>query len=330
MSKIKDFEGFLNERYLTAEESERMRMIAEAIEELENDENLDEGLKDVILGGLLSLLVTGGVLQAQPTTGNWQTVSKKTEVIDRKHNQVDAELKRTFKLGDNFTKQQADSVVDKMLKKGWSLKSSDIDTIWNDVVKEAPETSVQSVTLTFADGNYFESGKFELSTEMKARIDSSLNNIVEAGGVVIKIDVTSSTDKQGLSKGLQEKLKSLGYTADNAGLSKARSTSIVEYLKSKGVDASLIETENLAEQGTGEIDASSRFVKVDLMYMIKRASETTKSITSKDPEVKYMVNLTKTYVTDSKPSKPSGGKAHVKVGKVKDFKIRGAVKCPKF
>jgi len=171
---------------------------------------------------------------------------------------------------------------------------------------------------------YFESGKFTLSPEIKEAIQNELNNI---NGVVTDIIVTSSTDKQGLTPNLQSQLKKIGFTPDNQGLSKARNQAIVSYLTSElGVNNTLITSQEKFEQG-GTVDQSARFVSVDIYYL-----QTTYS--QPEPKTTNVPVINKTYQL----SKPVGTKHQhmkgifiepTKLGKVGLFTTRNYF-CPAY
>jgi outer membrane protein OmpA-like peptidoglycan-associated protein len=196
--------------------------------------NEEEGWKTNVLVGLLSLL---GV----------QAMGHK--VKDERHLTTHTHLQST---------------VQSYLKQGWSLDSTQVDTIYAKVKAEKPDTIVSVARLKLDKDQYFDSGKFGLSQEVKDSISQTLNSI---NGVVIDIVITSSTDKQGLSINLQNQLKSLGYSADNIGLSKARAAGLEKYLTTLGVSDSLIRVQTQFEQGSGTIDQSARFVSVDIYFL---------------------------------------------------------------
>jgi len=85
---------------------------------------------------------------------------------------------------------------------------------------------------------------------MKDSISAVIGDITSDGGIISAIQVESSTDKQGLSKNLQNELKDLGYSGDNTGLSKARCEKITVELETIGIDSSLITTNQIVEGGT--------------------------------------------------------------------------------
>jgi hypothetical protein len=323
MSKIKNFDNFLNENFLSLEESEKYALIEEAIQNLNEDEEINEGWKELVFAGLLSLLTIGGI-QAQTI----KTVDRKVTssgLFGRKQD-IDLTKSYKFKLDSTMTKEKADSVIAKMLKKGWSLKASEMDTLWEKTVKESPDTMVATASVKFDSDAYFASGKFDLDSAMKADINAVLDSVISVGGTLAKVNIISSTDKQGISKGLQAKLKSMDLTPDNAGLSRARSGNVKNYLTEQGINVSLIETKNLAEQGSGEIDASARYVMIEIVYMYKSKPETPKDTTTTQT-VDYTVYLQK-HLTSKKSFNFKFPHLMKKQGKISNFSKRTNIGCP--
>jgi hypothetical protein len=199
-------------------------------------EPINEGWKENLLAGLLALV------------GTYAQGQKEPERIVRK--------------------VKTEKQVQNLIEMGYTLDSTQVDTVWKELITNAPESEVVSIRYTLDKGQYFESGKFELTEDMKSGIDSVLSEILEDGGILTNIDIESSTDKQPLSSSLKAKLKSLGYREDNSGLSEARCGSIKNYLVQKRVDTTLISTETKSELGETEVDPSSRYVDVDFYYVI--------------------------------------------------------------
>jgi outer membrane protein OmpA-like peptidoglycan-associated protein len=230
---IKNFENF----------DKRMMLI----ESFEQYDSVNEGWKENVLVGLMSLF---GLV----STGQ-ETPKYKFPKDGRQH-----------KI------EYSQENVDKLIKRGWSLDSTKIETFFDTLRMKAPNAEIGAVKLKLDNDQFFASGKFKLSDEMKNAISDTLVKIIEQSGVVIKVDIESSTDKQRLKPSLQEELKSLGYSGDNQGLSKARAESISKFLISEGgINETLIEEKNLSEQGSGElgtgIDQSARYVDVVIHYV---------------------------------------------------------------
>lgn len=210
-------------------------------ESFNEEDKVDEGLKDLGTG----LLFTIASLFGNPANAGNDKGDHKTQQVTL-HSQ---------------------SEVNRYLKSGWKLTSSQIDTVWSDIKSTAPQSEVEAIQLHMDKDQLFASGSFILSDKSKKDIDSVLNVISENSGLLLKIDIESSTDKQQLTKNLQNILIGKGLTGDNQGLSEARSNSVKEYLTGKEIDVSLVNVENKSEQGIEEIQQSVRYVNVDFYYV---------------------------------------------------------------
>ena len=227
----------------------------------------------------------------------------------------------------SHTKTKSETTMKTLLKSGWSLDSTAIDTLYREILVSKPDTNIVSTRLTLDKEQFFPSGKFELTPEMKSSIESTLIEILNQNGIIFKIDLESSTDKQGLSQNLQKELKNLGYSPDNQGLSKARSESVSNFLELLGVEDSLINTKQFYEKGVGEIEESARYVTVDFYYMI--VSEVVLPAEYKqEPKIKKTYYLSKEQKPTGKPIKIRDGRTKtVKLGPIKNHSKRPAVKC---
>jgi outer membrane protein OmpA-like peptidoglycan-associated protein len=217
--------------------------------------NEEEGWKENILVGLLSLLGVTGMGQNKSTSDK-RVYHAKTE-----------------------------QSMKNMVRQGWSLDSTQVDTLWKEVQVKKPNTLTMVTKLRLDKDQYFASGKFVLSNDVKDSIQTTLSDISNASGIITDISVESSTDKQGLSINLQNQLKSMRYSSDNKGLSKARSEAVTNYLTELGVNDSLVTSEQKWEMGEDEIEQGSRYVTIDISYLIVDES-VTPSETEDVPQVK--------------------------------------------
>lgn len=253
---------------------------------------LDEGLKTNILIGLLTLIGTSTF------GGN----------------------KLPYKA---ITHTHSENALKSYIQQGWTLDSTQVDTVFTKVKSEKPDTIVMVTKLKLDKDQYFESGKFTLSQTVKDSLSNSMTDVLNDNGIITGIVVTSSTDKQGISANLQKLLLSLGYTADNQGLSKARNDVIRKYLTGElGVNSSLIESNEMFEQGNG-IDPTARFVSVNIYYLqitqsIKSGPETT--IT----KVNKTYHLSKDGINKTKRKLIRGGTEPQRLGPVSKFSHRSA------
>ena len=233
--------------------------------------------------------------------------------------------KKTKTIHTKVTNQEG---VDRLVNKGWTLDSTQVDTLWREVTIQKPETTVHIDSIKFDDNQYFASGKYNLNEDMADSISSVIDNIIAQGGIISGIQVESSTDKQGLSSRLQAELKGLGYSGDNTGLSKVRCEQITKHLEGLGIDSSLITSKQVVEAGTGTIDASARYVIVKIAYLDKEIVSTP-GIVDKIPEIKEIHYLSKE-VEITKTKKTHHRKHHVKHHRVKIKKCRNISKCFEF
>lgn len=205
---------------------------------------------------------------------------------------------------------------------GWRLTDTQIDTIWN---ASPPDTVVTTISIRLAEGSYFESGKFELSPDQKETVEEGLRTVLGEGGVLINVGIESSTDSQGLSAALSNKLEQMGLPGNNEGLSVARSNAIQDYMEDQGVNGDIIETNNLSEKGEGEIDETARYVKVSLVYLVNDQGG------GAQPQQTATYTLTKKVIQFDSEGTPRGkGKKHItikkrKCGNKQDFKNPKAV-----
>jgi len=273
-------------------------------DEFKQTDELNEGWKTNLLVGLLSVL---GVNTIGAGKAQAHKVPQQPRITTHTHN---------LNTAKSFIQQ------------GWTLDSTQVDTLYQEVVNKNPETEVIVSRLKFDKNQYFESGKFTLSQEVKDDIQSEFNNISNENGVITDIVVTSSTDKQGLTVNLQNQLKKMGFTGDNQGLSKARNQAISNFLKGElNVNDTLITPQENFEQGSGEIDQSARFVSLDIYYIINIVKE----IPGQEPTKKINTTYHLSKQPTSKHQHIRGGNKEVKkLGPVKNFTDRHAYKCPRF
>jgi outer membrane protein OmpA-like peptidoglycan-associated protein len=218
--------------------------------------------------------------------------------------------------------------VDAYIKNGWSLQATDVDTLYQEIKVKAPETEVQSVSIKINKDNGFESGKFTITPETQDSLKSVMQYSLDNQLVLLKIDIKSSTDKQGLSDNLKSILTSMKLSPDNQGLSAARSGAVKQVLDRFGIDQSIINIINLKEQGDKEIDQNARYVQVDFIFAQKIVSKTS-------PEPQATTHTTYTLTKDNKASGTyKFSKDHSKITKLgKIENLAHSVKdivCPSF
>jgi hypothetical protein len=304
---------------------------------IDNSVNEEEGWKDIALG---TALAASTILPSNAKAGDTDvTLGKywdkdnnpKTEIsyeapADKDDKSIDWPWSKKTKTIHKKVKTEAEA--DKLVDKGWTLDSTQVDTLWKEVLIQKPETTVHIDSIKFDDNQYFASGKYNLNEDMADSISSIIDNIIAQGGVISGIQVESSTDKQGLSSRLQAELKGLGYSGDNTGLSKVRCEQITNHLEGLGIDSSLITSTQVVEAGTGTIDASARYVIVKIAYLDKEIVSTP-GIVEKVPQLKEIHYLSKE-VEISKTKKTHHRKHKVRHRKTKIKKCTNISKCFEF
>ena len=307
-----------------------MKKIKNYKEFIDNSINEEEGWKDIALGtALAASTLAPGQLKAGNTdyTNNNNPTEISYEAPAEKDNKsIDWPWsKKTKTIHTKVTNQEG---VDRLVNKGWTLDSTQVDTLWKEVTIQKPDTIVHKDEIRFDDNQYFASGKYNLNEDMTDSISSVIDNIISQGGIISGIQVESSTDKQGLSIRLQNELKGIGYSGDNTGLSKARCEQITDYLVGLGIDSSLVTSNQVVEGGTGTVDASARYVIVKIVYLDKEVVATP-GIVEKIPQLKEIHYLSKE-VKVTKHKKTHHKKHHVRHKKTKVKKCKNITKCFEF
>jgi outer membrane protein OmpA-like peptidoglycan-associated protein len=308
-----------------------MKNIKNYKEFIDNSVNEEEGWKDIALG---TALAAGSLIPGQlkaGETGYSNTDKQSTEIsyeapAEKDSKSIDWPWSKKTKTIHKKVKTQDE--VDKLVNRGWSLDSSQVDTLWKEVTIQKPDTTVHIDEIKFDNNQYFASGKYNLNEDMGDSISSTIDDILAQGGIISGIQVESSTDKQGLSLRLQNELKSIGYSGDNTGLSKARCEQITDYLVGLGIDSSLVTSNQVVEGGTGTVDASARYVIVKIVYLDKEVVATP-GIVEKVPQLKEIHYLSKE-VKVTKHKKTHHKKHHVKHKRTHIKKCSNITKCFEF
>lgn len=260
-----------------------------SFENYNNEEKVEEGFKDWLLGSLMLLGSAAGYGQTLPKTGH--------EDIDKKH--YISTIKRTYAEKDSL-KMASDEK--RLLKQGWTKLVTDIDTLWSETTVKVPDTTVYTLSLKFDNQVLFGSGKFNLTPEVKMELDSAFQQLLDQSGILTGVEIVSSTDKTPVGPKLQATLKSMNLSPDNTGLSQARSNSIKDYLVSgvnvdgetSPINDTLITENNLVEQGTID-DQSARYVYVNITFLGKGEVAGEKEEIEKTPTTKTTVYYQKEF-----------------------------------
>jgi outer membrane protein OmpA-like peptidoglycan-associated protein len=262
-----------------------------------NDEKVDEGAKDWLLGSLMLLGSVAGYGQNLPKVGH--------KDVDKKH--YISTIKKDYAEKDSVMMASDER---RLLKQGWTKLATDIDTLWNETIVKVPDTIVSTLSLKFDNQVLFGSGRFDLTPEVKSELDSAFQQLLDQSGILTGVKVVSSTDKTPIGQRLQSTLKSMNLSPDNDGLSKARSNSIKSYLvsgvnvdgDSLPINDTLITENNLSEQGSIN-DPGARYVYVNITFL------SSKSIAGESEELKR-TPTTKTTVYYQKEFEKTKKKKH--------------------
>lgn len=228
-------------------------------ESFRNEEKLDEGAKEWLLAGLMTLASLAGISQTKQNSIDYNpdkieaamTIQDKIEkgdssIIDL-FNKADIEMnkknledlksvdlkKDNVKL-DVFQTQNMFLVKNK-LKQGYTLNKVELAKSDTVVTKVEFLLINDVVELNFDSDVMFKTAGYEISGEYKERIITFISDLKSGGDVVITgITVESSTDKEYIKMGNQK-------------LSELRSASIAGVLN--GIGLSDIKIHNLPEQG---------------------------------------------------------------------------------
>jgi len=263
--------------------------------------NEEEGWKDIAMGAAMAASTLSPTVKAYAS--DYSSDKDKTEISYQSDKEL-SDKGDTYYFGkgdkdkekEKITKTtKSKSEMQKMTKyQGWTLDSTHVDTVWKKITVHKPDTMVYVFDAKLDGAQFFQSGKYDLNNEMIEAINSIFDSLYSEGAFITDVLVESSTDKQGLSKNLQNDLKSKGYSPDNMGLSKARCQSISDYLvNSIGINDTLITTNQLHEMGTGEIDQSARYVNIKVIYIKKDVIVTTPVIIEEVPQLKTTYYLSK-------------------------------------
>ena len=294
-----------------------MKIVRESLMPV-NTQSVNEGWKENIVAGLMLLFGVGtGSVRAQQQDGG---PKDGTEMM---------------------YKQTTDAnVVKKLLRQGWTLESTEIDTIWQTVIeieKGAPGSAVIETGLV-ESAESFVSGGFELTDGYKAQLEDSLQSF--SGKPFINIVIEASSDKQVVRPNLAAKLEALGYTGDNAGLTEARADAIKDYLVNDlgvSADDNSIVIKLKPEQGQGTPEeyktGEFRYTRVYLNF-VSNVTDTQSPATYKEtriPKVQSTYNLSARLKhgggSNLNTKVPTKTRAITKMEQSKKWDRKGVVPC---
>jgi outer membrane protein OmpA-like peptidoglycan-associated protein len=218
-----------------------------------NSERIDEGVKEWMLAGLITLSSFAGLSQAPKRGDISKDDIKKAELVQQKIEDGDSTILNLFnevdiiKNKENLEKLKSVDVskVDviktpskkrakSLIKSGYTMLSIEEikDTIvsFNDEIKTGTK-----LTLTFDSDVAFETAGYNLSDDYKTALVDTLDYLLSRGSDIKMITIESSTDKEPISIG-------------NEKLAKLRSDGVYKELEDLGLSDN-VEVKNLPNQG---------------------------------------------------------------------------------
>lgn len=307
--------------------------------------NEEEGLKDWAVGTAMAASVLNPFSKA--VAADAPADSKEKSSIETSYQAPEEKDDNTFHIGKDKpkshrtvrtgTEDAKKKQVDRLVSQGWTLDSTEVDTLWREIVVQKPDTLVTRHDLKFdVEGDMFLTGKFTLRQSVVDGINDAVDQIQAEGGVVTDFQIESSTDKEPI------KMEYEGMTGNEA-LAHRRADAVEDELIRIGVDDSLISIVTKPDQGpdiytkdmtkderaAARVEtAGSRYVTIGIVYITKEVSYT--------PEIIEKIPKLKTIYYLSKPSErvnPPHRKSHFKNRKTytpikHTRRENGATKCP--
>tara|TARA_Y100000592_G_scaffold73723_1_gene114844 strand:+ start:416 stop:1438 length:1023 start_codon:yes stop_codon:yes gene_type:complete len=330
---------------------EQLKLIVNHINENKDSELLEEGIKEWMLVGLMTLGSIAGI-KAQKSNVSSDHI-KAAELVQDRLQSGDKELVKYFDKVDidlnkanlqkllNVNDAKIDTFKTKYaktakqkIKQGYAIKTVKVSR--DTLISELPTKTTLDTTLNVdLSGNLFDVGKFELNNETVSDLNDILKVIESNGGTINSIVIESSTDKQRISPKLEPKLVNAIGKGGNEGLSTLRNNKVKNYLIGLGIDSSTIKQDIKWEQGKGEDNAetpqdpSARYVRVVIDVSYDVAGLPSNSTAGKVAEDLYFVLIKKGENTGSKRSRGSKGSSKKSSCKFNFLKGEG-VPCPGF
>lgn len=235
-------------------ESQFDRLIKKQLTENTNKDVLEEGPKEWLLAGLLTLASMAGLSQTKQSTEYDKNRVEAAEMVQNKIERGDEDVLQLFdKTNIELNKENLNklksvdidgskmdvfktgsrSIAKSKLKQGYTL--SDVKITSDTILKKGDVVYVGDVvTLDFNSDVAFTTGTFSLTETYKKELLDKINEISEVNGEITKITIESSTDTEPIGMG-------------NEKLSQLRSNSVVSILNTMGL--SNINIINLPDQG---------------------------------------------------------------------------------
>jgi len=333
----------------------QLSLIVNHINENKDSEVLEEGVKEWMLIGLMTLGSISGI-KAQKGSVSSDHI-KAAELVQDRLQSGDKELVKYFDKADiELNKDNLKELLDVdsddiktfktryistakgKIKQGYAIESVNItrDTL----ISELPSGTKLDTTLNVdLSGNLFDEGKFELNNQTVSELSDILKVIELNGGTINSIVIESSTDKQRISPELEPKLVDAIGKGGNEGLSTLRNNKVKDYIISLGVDSSVVKQDIKWEQGKGEDNAetpqdpSARYVIVVIDVSYDVAGLPSDSTVGEITEKVYFVLVKKTEKTGSQKGGGKKYKSNIKFGKNSckfNFLKGKGIPCPGF
>ena len=333
----------------------QLSLIVNHINENKDSELLEEGIKEWMLVGLMTLGSISGI-KAQTEKVSSDHI-KAAELVQDRLQSGDKELVKYFDkadielnkdnlqklLGvndakiDTFRTKYAKTAKQK-IGQGMTLKTINISR--DTLISELPaETTLDTTLNVDLSGNLFDEGKFELNNQTVSELNDIFKVIELNGGTINSIVIESSTDKQRISPELESKLVDAIGKGGNEGLSTLRNGKIKDYIISLDVDSSVVKQDIKWEQGKGKDNAetpqdpSARYVRVVIDVSYDAAGLPPDDTVGKITEDVYFVLIKKAENTGSKKSGGKKYKSKIKLRKNSckfNFLKGKGIPCPGF
>lgn len=235
-------------------ESQFDRLIKKQLTENTNKDVLEEGPKEWLLAGLLTLASMAGLSQTKQSIEYDKNRVEAAEMVQNKIERGDEDILQLFdKTNIELNKENLNklksvdidgskmdvfktgsrSITKSKLKQGYTL--SDVKITSDTILKKGDVVYIGDVvTLDLNSDVAFTTGTFSLTETYKKELLDKINEISEVNGEITKITIESSTDTEPIRMGNQK-------------LSQLRSNSVVSILNTMGL--SNINIINLPDQG---------------------------------------------------------------------------------
>jgi outer membrane protein OmpA-like peptidoglycan-associated protein len=341
----------MRKRYILTE-SQLRRVIDSQVKNHLNEDILEEGPKEWILAGLLTLSSLAGLSQTKKTieydpakieqAEKVQGMLENGEISEDIFNQANIDLNRenlekliNVDVEDatmDVYKTGSKSMVKSKLSQGYTISNIKIT---NDTILPANSSVFVTDTLEFGYSSdaSFVTGTFQLTPEYKSDLIKSVKEIETNGGKITKLTIISSTDKEPIKMRNEVLAQKRAETIENIIDSLGKYNITINTLPNSGPDVYSKTMTSDERREARKQTSNHRFVKVNIEYEVEVKSKEPATV----PEIieKYSFELVKakekqdigTYKFDkiTKPSKPTHGKPKCKKVNVKD---RGLTDCP--